>query len=194
MKRIALKKLGSKPYRDALVYEHIRQGVAFQINATREQRGWSQRELGEMAGMPQEQVSRFESAEYGGYTLRSLLKLASAFDSALIVRFVPFGELLDWTEQLGHVSLAVPSYDEELEESDGDGVEANAMYAASETASEPAVGAFVAHSSANGGSTRSSTGPKILPFIKRGETPATKTFVANELVESLSSGGTYGKG
>ncbi len=105
------KKLKSKAYRDAFVEEHIAQGLAFQIRATRELRGWSQHQVGEKAGMQQELISRYENPDYGKFTLNTLVKLSSALDVALVVRFAPFSELASWEEDLTAASLAVPSFD-----------------------------------------------------------------------------------
>jgi transcriptional regulator with XRE-family HTH domain len=59
----------------------------------REERGWTQRELGDIAGVRQNWISQIESPDYEGFSLRTLKKLAFAFDVALIVRFVPFSLL-----------------------------------------------------------------------------------------------------
>jgi transcriptional regulator with XRE-family HTH domain len=108
--------LADKEYRDLYVAEHIRTGVAFQIRAMREDRGWTQSELGQRAqGMAQETISQLEDPDYGRLTLRTLIRLASALDVALIVRFAPFSDLVDWIVNLTPQRLAPPSFDEELQ-------------------------------------------------------------------------------
>src|SRR5262245_54266440 len=101
-------------YRRAFVEEEISTGLAFQIRATRQARGWSQRELGSRApdGTPiaQEQICKLENPDYGRYSLTTLKRLAAAFDVALIVRFVPFSQLVDFTLRLTPTDLAVPSF------------------------------------------------------------------------------------
>ena len=87
--------LADKEYRDALVNEFINQGVAFQIRAIRNMRGWTQQTLGENCGKAQSEISRFEDPDYEGYTPKTLTKLASAFDVALQIKFIPFSELVD---------------------------------------------------------------------------------------------------
>ena len=87
--------LEDKEYRDAIVEESINQGIAFQIRATRASRGWTQDELGSRADKKQSEISRLEDPDYEGYTLKTLTRLASAFDVALIVKFVPFSTLVD---------------------------------------------------------------------------------------------------
>ncbi len=98
--------LVDKDFREAFVAETISQGIAFQIKETRDERGWTQAELGERAGKPQPVISQLENPDYGAYTLKTLKALASAFDVALVVRFVPFSELVNYTTHLtpGHLA------------------------------------------------------------------------------------------
>jgi transcriptional regulator with XRE-family HTH domain len=105
--------LRDKQYRDDFVAEFINTGVAFQIHETREARGWTQAELGERAGMAQESISLLENPDYGKFTLRTLERLASALDVALVVRFVPFSQLVDWVVDLDPEDVAVAGFDEE---------------------------------------------------------------------------------
>src|SRR5260370_480187 len=82
--------------REQFVASHISKGVAFQIRAIRDRLKWSQERLAHEVGMTQNAISRLESPEYGGPTITTLKRLAAAFDVGLIVRFVPFSELIDW--------------------------------------------------------------------------------------------------
>ena len=45
-----------------------------------------------------------------------LKKLASVFDLALAVRFVSFGEMVDWVTSLTPERIAPPNYSEEVEQ------------------------------------------------------------------------------
>jgi len=104
-----IKFLSNKSARNDYVEAHIETGVAFQIKANRVSRDMTQVELGTLAGMKQEAISRLER---GGNLpqLETLTRLASAFDVALVVRFVPFGELVEWSDSLGERNLSVPSF------------------------------------------------------------------------------------
>ena len=102
--------LSDKAYRDAFVEANITHDLAFQIRALRDRHGWTQAELGERVGMAQETISLFESGDYGRFTLRSLKRLASAFDVALLVRFGAFSELVDWVDTLSEEKLAPVSF------------------------------------------------------------------------------------
>jgi len=108
-----INELKNKDYRDAFVSEHITTGVPFQIKALREQRDWSQKELGKQAKMLQERISVLEDPDYGKFNINTLKKIASAFDIGLVVRFVPFSELAEWELNLSSKSLQVPSFNED---------------------------------------------------------------------------------
>ncbi len=106
-------KLKEPEYRHEFVSANIDTGLAFQIRALREQRKWSQQELGRRIGRKpgQEQpgISKLETAGHA-FSLATLKKLAEAFDVALVVRFVPFSEAANWVSNLGPGSLEVASF------------------------------------------------------------------------------------
>jgi transcriptional regulator with XRE-family HTH domain len=114
-REILKKRLRDKEHRDAFVSAYTDETIPFQIRALREQedRRWTQEELASRAGMKQERISTVENPNYGSYSLRILKQLASAFDVALVVRFIPFSELAEWKLNLSSKSLEVPSFDEE---------------------------------------------------------------------------------
>jgi Predicted transcriptional regulator len=99
-----------KEDRKAFLTETIRVGIAFQIRANREARNWSQGELGERAAKPQATISRLEDPNKEGMTLNTLIDLASAFDCGLIVRFVPFSEIVGYEARIPDSSSVVPSF------------------------------------------------------------------------------------
>ena len=108
-----LAKLRNKDYRDAYVEEKVTTSLPFQIRALREERDWSQVELGNRAEMRQNAVSRLEDAESGPPSINTLLRLARAFDVALLVKFVPFTKLLNEFSDLSFEALRVPAFDRE---------------------------------------------------------------------------------
>jgi transcriptional regulator with XRE-family HTH domain len=111
-----VQKLASKEYRDAIVAAENANAIAFQIRAMQAERGWTQEKLGALAGMQQGFISRVVNSS-GNYSLSTLRKIASAFDVALIVRFAPFSELVDWMVNLTPRRLAPPSFNNEAHES-----------------------------------------------------------------------------
>ena len=88
-------------------------GLAFQIRLLRERNGWTQQHLAQLTNRQQETISQWENPNYGRYTLNSLESLAVAFDVALMVKFAPFGELVEWNTSLTPQRLAPPSFSEE---------------------------------------------------------------------------------
>ena len=105
-----IERLQRKAFRDAYVAEHVRTGLAYQINALRQQRSWSQADLGRRAGKPQNVISRLEDPDYGRLGVQTLLEIAAAFDVALLVRFVSHEEILKWTTDVSPTALEVPSF------------------------------------------------------------------------------------
>ena len=106
-----LTELQNKEYRDSFVEGHLRTGPAYQIRALRNARHWSQEELGKRIDTSQSAVARLENPDYGKFSLTTLLRLASAFDVALLVRFVRFSDLLQRTRDLSPTELNVESFD-----------------------------------------------------------------------------------
>jgi transcriptional regulator with XRE-family HTH domain len=102
----------NKEFRDSYVAENARRGLAYQITALREARGWSQSELGRQAGLPPSNVNRWEDPTYGKFSLTTLLNIASIYDVALIVKFVSFDGLLGSVSNLRPENFAIPTYDE----------------------------------------------------------------------------------
>ena len=94
------KKLRNKEYRDSFVASQISNTIAAQIFSLREARGWKQAEVAVRAGMKQSRISDLEDPNYENYQTRTLVKLASAFDVGLVVKFVPFSELAKWSANL----------------------------------------------------------------------------------------------
>ncbi len=98
-----------KDYREAFVASQISAGIPFQIRALRKQFNWSQKNLAEATQMLQPRICAMEQAGYGDFTLNTLKKLASAFDVGLLVRFAPFGELINWADNFSPDTYSVPS-------------------------------------------------------------------------------------
>lgn len=112
-KQALFEELKDKNYRNAFVAEHVNIGIPFQIRALREQKPWTQQELAEKAGKKQSWISKIENTNYRGFSLSTLLEIASVFDVGLEVRFVPLSELVEWELNLSNESLNVPSFEED---------------------------------------------------------------------------------
>ena len=113
-KKGLVEELQNKKFRDAYVAEHVKTSVPIQIYILREQRHWNQTQLAERAKTTQTVISRLEDPDYGRLSISSLLKLASAFDVALLVKFVPFTRLFEEFEDTSPEALSAKSFTEEL--------------------------------------------------------------------------------
>ena len=97
-----IRQLSDKETRDEFVADQVRS------------RNWSQADLGERAGKPQNVISRLENPDYGKESLQTLLEIAAAFDLPLLVD-IPEWE--DWYRRISAVTkseLARKSFDEEV--------------------------------------------------------------------------------
>ncbi len=62
--------------------------IAFQIYDLRKKAGLTQTELAKLVGTRQANIARIESADYTGYTLKTLEKVTKAFKAKLEIRIV----------------------------------------------------------------------------------------------------------
>jgi transcriptional regulator with XRE-family HTH domain len=107
-----LRALSDLEYRQGFVEGHAKDTIAFQLRQLRKAAGWEQREVAERLGNPnlQPMISRYENPDYGRYSISTLLELASVFDVALVVRFAPFSQLLEWDWDSDATTLCPASY------------------------------------------------------------------------------------
>lgn len=108
------RKLQGKKYRHSFVSSQIGANVAAQIASTRVARGWTQKELAKRAKMSQVRISVLEDPNYENFSVKTLKRLAEAFDTALILKFAPFSEMLGWLTTLSPEHLAVKKFEEDL--------------------------------------------------------------------------------
>ncbi len=94
-------KLSTPAYRHAYMLEGVKTWIARQVRTLREQRDWSQEDLGRETGKPQSAISRVEDPDYGKLTLQTLFDLARAYDVPLLVQFV---EWSDWLSRMNDSS------------------------------------------------------------------------------------------
>src|SRR5258708_8626074 len=97
-----VRQLSDKEVRREFVADQIRARIALLIRSLREQpdRDWTQAELGERAGKPQNVISRFEDPNYGKTALQSLFDLADASDLPVSI---DMPEWKDWFELINDV-------------------------------------------------------------------------------------------
>ena len=102
-----------KEKRDLFVSQNIGTTISAQLFSMREKKDWTQEELAQKTEMAQARISVLENPNYENFSIKTLKRLASAFDVGLMVRFVSFGELADWVSNLSPEDLAVPDFEHE---------------------------------------------------------------------------------
>lgn len=63
--------------------------IAFQMYDLRKKTGLTQTQLAKIVGTRQSNIARIESADYTGYTLKTLEKVANALKARLEIKIVP---------------------------------------------------------------------------------------------------------
>lgn len=63
--------------------------IAFQMYDLRKKTGMTQARLAKLVGTRQSNIARIESADYTGYTLKTLEKVANALKARLEIKIVP---------------------------------------------------------------------------------------------------------
>ena len=170
-----IEELKDKEYRDAFVSEHIDTGLPFQIRALRKQRNWTQAELAKHSGMEhQERISKLENPDNPGFTLNTLKELASGFDVALIVRFVPFSELAEWKINLTSKLLEAESFEHDSYFEEVDIESESKQY----TTTSPTNATGVATEEVSGAEFASD----IISHSETESTPATTLYLVDEAV------------
>jgi transcriptional regulator with XRE-family HTH domain len=104
-----------KEYRDSYLESSVRTGIGAQVQALREQRHLTQRDLASLTGTTQSSISRLEDERYGRVNVQTLLSIAKATDTALIIRFAPYEEFLQFAKSLSPAALQVPTISESIE-------------------------------------------------------------------------------
>lgn len=112
---IISKLLNDPAFRDAFIFEHIKNGVAFQMNAMRDVRGWTQARLGLEAKKPRNVITRLEDPNYGQFSIQTLREIAAAFQVGLLVKFVPFSKLLEEYDDVSPQALVAASINDRKE-------------------------------------------------------------------------------
>jgi transcriptional regulator with XRE-family HTH domain len=90
--------------------------IPSQIKALRFKSGMTRQEdLANAANMLQSRISAMEKPGAVNFNLETLVRLASAFKVGLIVKFVPFSEMLRWENQFSQDSFKVTTIDKDSE-------------------------------------------------------------------------------
>jgi transcriptional regulator with XRE-family HTH domain len=101
-----LSELEIPKYHDYFVASQLNKGFSFQMRALRANQDLTQKGLAELAGTKQSVISRTETNGVSNLSVKTLLKLASAFNVGLVLRFVSLEHLLDWKNPISLEELA----------------------------------------------------------------------------------------
>jgi transcriptional regulator with XRE-family HTH domain len=113
------KKMRNKEYRDSFVLAHISNTISAQIYSMRKAHNWTQAELATRCDMKQSRISALEDPDFDNVEVATLQRLASAFDVALSVRFVPFSEIAQRASSLSSPDFIVHDYSNDALEHQG---------------------------------------------------------------------------
>jgi transcriptional regulator with XRE-family HTH domain len=87
--------------------------IATQLKVLREDHEWTQTKLAEEAGMKQERISVLEDVNYESWSVKTLKRLAQAFDLRLSIKFETFGSFLQEFEAFSRESLQRSSFEDD---------------------------------------------------------------------------------
>lgn len=111
--QILWKKFRNKEFRESFSESRVRTNIAAQVQTMRSDRQLTQDDLAELAGMAQSRISLIEDPSYERMTISTLNRIASAFDVALSIKFVPHSVLLKDSVKDKSTSFSVSSFDED---------------------------------------------------------------------------------
>ncbi len=83
-----------KEFRDAFAMEFVKNSIPSQLRDLRDQRRWTQDELGKATQKPRNVITRLENPNNNIPNIYTMLEMAWGVDAALLVKIVPFSELL----------------------------------------------------------------------------------------------------
>lgn len=109
-----IKDFSNKAFAHSYMQDHCNVVIAAQIKALRKQRELSLEALAQLAKVKKELITALENADTTAWTVRTLHKLAEAFDVHLKVAFAPFSEGLMDVASLRQERLEVPPRTEDL--------------------------------------------------------------------------------
>ena len=107
--------LKDRQFRHAYADEQLNLSIGTQIKVIREAQKMSQSALADKIGTKQTGISRIESANYSGWSIAILRKLAEAFDLRLRVSFEEFGTLWKEVDDFSRTSLERCKFDDDPE-------------------------------------------------------------------------------
>jgi len=106
----------NKKSRMAYVRAHLSVIIPSQIRALRRRRNdMKQKDLAREAGMAQPRIAVMERPGATNFNVETLVRLAAAFKVGIIVKFVPFSEMLKWENGFSQDAFDATAIDEDVE-------------------------------------------------------------------------------
>ena len=105
--------LKDEEYRYGYAESFLNSSIATQLAVIRDQRGMTQEQLADLVGTKQTGISRIENANYSGWSIKMLKKIARALGCRLRVSFETFGTLLDEDKNFNEESLKRPKFEDD---------------------------------------------------------------------------------
>ena len=105
----------SAKFRASYLRAKLNINIPSQIRALRRRQDLTQAALAEEAGMKQSRISAMERPGETKFNLETLIRVAAAFKVGLIVRFVPFSDVLRWENGFSQDAFDVTKIDEDAE-------------------------------------------------------------------------------
>lgn len=91
----------------------VEQDMAWQIKINRVERGLSQSQLAKIVGTRQSAISRLEDESYGRYSIPMLIRIAHAFNCALLVKFVSYSKFAEEVKDTSIEGTYVKPFEDE---------------------------------------------------------------------------------
>lgn len=110
-----------KEYAHSYIEEFSNMEIAAQIKVLREQRGLTQEQLAELADMKQTRVSKLEDVDFNAWTIKTLRKLARAFDLSVKITFEKVSSRILDINNISKKELERTSREEDLKEFSSNG-------------------------------------------------------------------------
>jgi ribosome-binding protein aMBF1 (putative translation factor) len=102
-----------KEYRQAYMEATVGSNIPMQVHYIRKHRGLSRKQLAKMIGVSKKDIRKFEDNWWMLTDVNTLLKIANAFDCALMVKFVPYSKLAEDVRNMSIHDFEVVAYRDE---------------------------------------------------------------------------------
>jgi len=113
-----ISEMKDKAYRDAYVRAQITTTLPFRLRGLRKSMGLTQEKLAALTGMAQSRFPNLERPTGKMPDLDTLCRIASAYDIAVQVRFIPFSELINDETRFDPENFSIRTFDEELRDAE----------------------------------------------------------------------------